>query len=128
MLPHLVFNEPGYSASEASQQKQSKQYDRQIRAATLKVAILGQMKKPSELFQDLISDHFRLKKRRILKQLDEWEEQERQTSTKTSGGDHSGLVAGGGIISSVKVVKGLCEKIRAHIEKTWPDKKKEGVK
>jgi len=102
------FNEPGYNASCASQQKQSDTYDRQIRAATLKVAMLGQMQKPSPLFEDCMNDHFRLKKRRILEQLDEWEALEEKNDKSYSGA----LVAGGGIRSTHKIVKEICDEIR----------------
>ena len=102
------WNEPGYDVNSPSQQTQSKQYDRQIRAATLKVAILGQMKNPSAMFTDCINDHFRLKKRRILEQLDEWTEMEEKLAGKSS----SSLVAGGGIRCSSKIVVGICDEIR----------------
>mmetsp|Transcript_1482 Transcript_1482/g.1970 ORF Transcript_1482/g.1970 Transcript_1482/m.1970 type:complete len:146 (-) Transcript_1482:131-568(-) len=126
-----VFNEPGYTANNPPQQRQSKEYDRQIRAATLKVAILGQMKNPSALFSDCISDHFRLKKRRILKQLGEWEELEKQATTSSSTNESSAsqgaLVSSGGIKPSVKIVKGFCDRIRHHIDNAWPDEEKEGI-
>lgn len=105
-------------------------YDRQVRSATLKVAILGLMKKPSHLFADCINDHFRLKKRGILKQLDEWEELEKKEETASAGTSNraathrNSLVAGGGALHSAKIVKDYCDQIRSHIEATWPDKKK----
>ena len=117
--------ESGYAAADQRQQKQSKQYDRQVRAATLKVAMLGQMKTPSPLFADCIHRHFRLKKNQILKQLEDWQALEDEfnkeasssgtattTSTTVSCDRTSALVAGGGIRSSSKIVKKLCEEIR----------------
>ena len=105
----------GYDANSASQQKQSEKYDRQIRAATLKVAILGQMTKPSPMFLECINDHFRLKKRRILEQLGEWEEMEKKHE-KDSGA--ASLVSGGGIRSTVKIVKQICDDIREFYDPT----------
>ena len=102
-------------------------YDRQIRAATLKVAILGQMRKPSPLFADCINDHFRLKKRRILKQLEEWLKVEKDAEAAGEvirATTRSALTAGGGIAPSTKIMQDLCKQITEHIEKTWSDKKK----
>lgn len=118
------FNEPGYEPGDAANQRQSEQYDRQIRAATLKVAILLQMKNPSPLFRDVIIDHFRLKKLSLLEQLDRWEAIEKQQDVAQ---DNSNvittpivLVAGGGVRPSYKIVKGLCDEIRRWVEITYP--------
>ena len=115
----------GYAAADERQQKQSKQYDRQIRAATLKVAMLGQMKKPGALFADCIHRHFRLKKNQILKQLEDWQALEDEFNKEASSSETASkgsttasndrtcvLVAGGGIRCSSKIVQCLCEEIR----------------
>jgi len=122
LVPDPYFNEPGYAAADERQQKQSKQYDRQVRAATLKVAMLGQMKKPSPLFADCIHRHFRLKKNQILKQLEDWQTLENEFNKESSSSGtatttsttrwQSALIAGGGIRCSSKIVQGLCEEIR----------------
>jgi len=124
LVPDPYFNEPGYDASSAHQQKQSKLYDAQIRAATLKIAILGQMKKPSAMFSEVIQDHFRLKKRHILRQLDAWEKLEADEQKEAAGKPVAQKVAGGGIAHSTRTVKGYCDNIRAFTEDQWPDKKK----
>lgn len=130
LVPDPYFNEPGYDAASAEQQRKSKIYDCQVRVATLKVAILGQMKSPSHLFADCIIDHFRLKKRRILKQLEEWEELEKKEEESSSGTanvasatSRNGLIAGGGCTHSAKIMKEICEQIRSHIDDMCPDKK-----
>mmetsp|Transcript_58868 Transcript_58868/g.175143 ORF Transcript_58868/g.175143 Transcript_58868/m.175143 type:complete len:716 (-) Transcript_58868:42-2189(-) len=127
------FNEPGYDPTDDTQRAKSKVYDKQIRAATLKVAILGQMKKPTPLFEDCIHDHFRLKKRRILKQLEDWEALEKgegeeaggTTASSQRGLNPSQLVAQGGIRSSQKIVSDLVAEIKKVINQKWPDPKKE---
>lgn len=124
LVPDPYFNEPGFDASSPHQQKQSKLYDAQIRAATLKIAILGQMKKPSAMFSKVIQDHFRLKKRHILRQLDAWEKLEADAEKEAAGKPIAQKVAGGGIAHSARTVKGYCDNIRAFIEDQWPDKKK----
>jgi len=120
------FNEPGYDASDPGQQVRSRLYDRQIRAATLKVAILGQMKNPSFLFEDCINDHFRLKKHRILKQLAEWEELEKKEAKKKDDvksvePGRGNLVAGGGMRSSPEILSAVCDEIRRLLEVKWSD-------
>lgn len=124
LVPDPYFNEPGYDASSAHQQNNSKLYDAQIRAATLKVAILGQMKKPSAMFSDVINDHFRLKKRYLLEQLEAWEKLEVDAEKEAAGKPVPQSIAGGGTSHSAKSVKACCDEIRAFMEDKWPDKKK----
>jgi len=125
LVPDPYFNEPGFDASSSDHQKRSKLYDAQIRAATLKVAILGQMKKPSAMFSKVINDHFRLKKRQILTQLEAWEKLEVEAEKAAAGAAVPKTVAGGGTSHSAKIVKGYCDEIRAFTEDQWPEKKKE---
>jgi len=84
------------------------------------------MKQPSPLFADCIRDHFHLKQRHVLTQLRAWEELEQRfeaskTGSSATGSSH-GLVAEGGIRSSVKIVAGFCNQIRQHIEEGWLEK------
>ena len=128
-VPDPYFNEPGYDASDEIQQKFSKVYDAQIRAATLKVGILDQMLKPSPIFRDCIHDHFRLKRRSIIKQLSEWENLARNEdldSTKINSGNapFKRRIDGGGMCRSHASVKGYCDGIRLFISKKWPQSAK----
>mgnify|MGYP006194986761 CR=1 FL=1 len=82
------------------------------------------MKKPSAMFSKVIQDHFRLKKRHILRQLDAWEKLEADAEKEAAGKPIAQKVAGGGIAHSARTVKGYCDNIRAFIEDQWPDKKK----
>ena len=128
------FNEPGYDPTSLSHQKLSDQYDRQIRAATLKVAIKESIEHPPAWFKDVIHDHFRLKKRQILEQLDKWEDMEKerngvieQPAVATSGHTSSSpLVAGGGLRSSYKTVKGICDSIRHLMQLRYGDEEDGG--
>ena len=74
------------------------------------------------MFLECINDHFRLKKRRILEQLGEWEEMERKHE-KDSGAASS--VSGGGIASTVKIVKQICDEIREFYDPTEKEEEEE---
>lgn len=55
-------------------------------------AMLGQLKNPSEPFEDVIRTHFRLKAKPIIKQLDEWV---RLDDGRATVGDGGGASPGG---------------------------------
>uniref|UniRef100_A0A7S2HDG1 UBC core domain-containing protein n=1 Tax=Helicotheca tamesis TaxID=374047 RepID=A0A7S2HDG1_9STRA len=126
-VPDPYFNEPGYDPSSDDAKRNSKVYDNQIRAATLKFAIFEQLEKPPIMFRDCVANHFRLKKRRILKQLAEWEELAKECETKSNkaktSGRHGyqGLVAGGGIRPDRNVIKETCSKIEKSLQEKFPD-------
>jgi baculoviral IAP repeat-containing protein 6 len=76
----------------ASGQKQSNEYNEVIRAATLKWAILEQMKNPSAGFEELIRMHFVLKKESLMKQCAEWIKDAQVSRTAGFGKKIQGLV------------------------------------
>lgn len=107
------FNEPGYDHNSPHHQRQSNDYNRQIRVATLQEAILGQIQCPSLMFEDCINCHFRLKKRYILEQVDEWEAMENEHDGQVS------FIAGGGIPCSHKMMHKICDNIRKLINEKY---------
>lgn len=70
--PYL--NEPAWS--NCSGTPQSKAYSANVRRMVVRTAMLNNLKNPPEPFEDVIRTHFRLKARSIVKQLDEWLEQD----------------------------------------------------
>jgi baculoviral IAP repeat-containing protein 6 len=68
------FNEPGYERSRGtpSGNASSREYDANIRQATVKWAILEQIKCPPPCFKDVVVKHFWLKRHKILRQCEEW--------------------------------------------------------
>mmetsp|Transcript_37843 Transcript_37843/g.50247 ORF Transcript_37843/g.50247 Transcript_37843/m.50247 type:complete len:139 (-) Transcript_37843:121-537(-) len=113
-VPDPYFNEPGYSPSSDDQKRHSVVYDHQIRAATMKFAILEQLKNPSKIFRDCIINHFRLKKHRILKQIEEWKNEAKGCKLDWQ---KERLVAGGGIKPIDKDVSEICSKIEDYLKK-----------
>ncbi|KAL4237916.1 Baculoviral IAP repeat-containing protein 6 [Mactra antiquata] len=68
------FNEPGYERSRGTQSgnASSREYDANIRQATVKWAILEQIKSPPPCFKEVVVKHFWLKRHKILRQCEEW--------------------------------------------------------
>ena len=67
------FNEPGREKNimNAGTNSQAIEYNKEIRDATIKYAIINQLKYPEEGFEDVIKTHFVLKKDNIIKYLTE---------------------------------------------------------
>ncbi|XP_068681369.1 baculoviral IAP repeat-containing protein 6-like isoform X1 [Montipora foliosa] len=68
------FNEPGYERSRGTPagQQNSREYDANICQATVRWAMLEQLKKPSPCFKQVIQAHFYFKKDEILAQCEQW--------------------------------------------------------
>ncbi|XP_060789217.1 baculoviral IAP repeat-containing protein 6 isoform X8 [Neoarius graeffei] len=68
------FNEPGYERSRGtpSGTQSSREYDGNIRQATVKWAMLEQIRNPSPCFKEVIHKHFYLKRAEIMAQCEEW--------------------------------------------------------
>ncbi|KAK8727583.1 hypothetical protein OTU49_009634 [Cherax quadricarinatus] len=68
------FNEPGYERSRGTPtaMQNSREYDANIRAATVRWAMLNQLRNPSPCFKEVIDRHFWLKHKEILEQVDSW--------------------------------------------------------
>ncbi|XP_028983369.1 baculoviral IAP repeat-containing protein 6 isoform X2 [Betta splendens] len=74
LVAEPYFNEPGYERSRGtpSGTQSSREYDGNIRQATVKWAMLEQMRNPSPCFKEVIHKHFYLKRAEILSQCEEW--------------------------------------------------------
>ncbi|KAH8092454.1 ubiquitin conjugating enzyme family protein [Cristinia sonorae] len=81
--PYL--NEPAWSSSTGT--PASKAYSANVRRMVVKTAMLGNLKNPPEPFTDVIRTHFRIKAQSIIKQLDDWLEQD---DGKLTSGENSG--------------------------------------
>ena len=82
------FNEPGYERSRGTPSGNacSREYDANIRQASVKWAILEQIKNPSPCFKEVIQKHFWLKRHKILRQCEEWiAEMETYSNDKRTG-------------------------------------------
>ncbi|GAQ82844.1 ubiquitin conjugating enzyme family protein [Klebsormidium nitens] len=69
-VPEPYFNEPGYEAH--GNKTASHSYTRNQRRNTLQLAVLGMLRHPPAVFADVIRTHFKLKRREIEAQCDEW--------------------------------------------------------
>ncbi|KAM3863276.1 dual E2 ubiquitin-conjugating enzyme/E3 ubiquitin-protein ligase BIRC6 [Diretmus argenteus] len=74
LVAEPYFNEPGYERSRGtpSGTQSSREYDGNIRQATVKWAMLEQMRNPSPCFKEVIHKHFYLKRIEIMSQCEEW--------------------------------------------------------
>ena len=74
LVAEPYFNEPGYERSRNTPagQQSSNEYSANIKQATVKWAMLNQLKNPCPSFKDVIQAHFYLKKEKILKQVNSW--------------------------------------------------------
>ncbi|XP_059157271.1 baculoviral IAP repeat-containing protein 6-like isoform X2 [Physella acuta] len=74
LVSEPYFNEPGYERSRGtpSGAASSHEYDANIRQATVKWAMLEQLKNPSPCFKEIIQTHFWLKRHEILLQCEKW--------------------------------------------------------
>ncbi|KAJ3268472.1 hypothetical protein HDV01_002730 [Terramyces sp. JEL0728] len=66
------FNEPGYG--EPVDTPESKSYNGNVRVNVVKHAMIGQLVNPPGNFKEVVQNHFRLKRDRILKQVEVWQE------------------------------------------------------
>uniref|UniRef100_A0A8P4K7V8 Dual E2 ubiquitin-conjugating enzyme/E3 ubiquitin-protein ligase BIRC6 n=1 Tax=Dicentrarchus labrax TaxID=13489 RepID=A0A8P4K7V8_DICLA len=74
LVAEPYFNEPGYERSRGtpSGTQSSREYDGNIRQASVKWAMLEQMRNPSPCFKEVIHKHFYLKRTEIMSQCEEW--------------------------------------------------------
>jgi len=74
LVSEPYFNEPGYERSRNTPagQENSEEYSANIKQATVKWAILNQLKQPTPCFKDVIHAHFYLKKDEVLEQVQGW--------------------------------------------------------
>uniref|UniRef100_A0A0M3HTT6 UBC core domain-containing protein n=1 Tax=Ascaris lumbricoides TaxID=6252 RepID=A0A0M3HTT6_ASCLU len=74
LVSEPYFNEPGYERSKCTQagQQASRDYDANIRQATVRWAMLEMIRHPPVAFRDVIMSHFWLKRYEIISQITEW--------------------------------------------------------
>ncbi|KAE9551922.1 hypothetical protein FO519_004881 [Halicephalobus sp. NKZ332] len=80
------FNEPGYERSRNTPagQQASRDYDANIRAMTVRWAILEQIRNPPKAFEEVIKCHFYLKKDEITTQIKNWIEEMQKYADENS--------------------------------------------
>jgi len=79
----------------------------------INTAMLGQLKNPTEPFADVIRTHFRLKRKAITKQLDDWVRMDDGQPTLGDGGGASISGSGGSNAQLSKDVDELKKLIQA---------------
>ncbi|XP_018118501.1 baculoviral IAP repeat-containing protein 6 isoform X7 [Xenopus laevis] len=74
LVSEPYFNEPGYERSRGTQggTQSSREYDGNIRQATVKWAMLEQIRNASPCFKEVIHKHFYLKRAEIMAQCEDW--------------------------------------------------------
>lgn len=99
LVPKPFFNEPGYESQIGTPRgdQNSLQYNEVIRVATIEHAMVGQLRRPPQHFEDIIRSHFYYKRDAINKTCDLWLN-EAQTNSNSAKGHYAKLL---------KVVKDL---------------------
>ncbi|XP_069689782.1 baculoviral IAP repeat-containing protein 6 isoform X2 [Periplaneta americana] len=74
LVPEPYFNEPGYERSRGtpSGNQSSREYNSNICQATVKWAMLEQVRNPCPCFRDVIHTHFWMKRQEIVNQIEGW--------------------------------------------------------
>ncbi|KAK7586069.1 hypothetical protein V9T40_003945 [Parthenolecanium corni] len=74
LVPEPYFNEPGFEKSRKTEygKKHSSKYNINIMEATVKWAMLEQLRNPTPCFKDIIRSHFWLKRNEITNQIINW--------------------------------------------------------
>lgn len=74
LVSEPYFNEPGYERSRGtpSGNASSKEYDANIRQATVKWGMLEMLRNPVSCFRDVIQRHFWLKRREVIAEIEAW--------------------------------------------------------
>lgn len=74
LVPTPFFNEPGYESQIGTPRgdQNSRSYNEVIRVATIEHAMVGQLRKPPQHFEQIIQSHFYYKRNAINKMVDQW--------------------------------------------------------
>jgi len=82
MTDDPYFNEPGCEreAGTPDGQARNQGYANIVRWGTVKYAMLDQLKNPSKGFEDVIRNHFRIKKEKVLRTTGKWTEDSKRNS------------------------------------------------
>eukprot|EP00479_Gromia_sphaerica_P007545 TRINITY_DN2548_c0_g1_i1.p1 TRINITY_DN2548_c0_g1~~TRINITY_DN2548_c0_g1_i1.p1 ORF type:complete len:207 (-),score=39.48 TRINITY_DN2548_c0_g1_i1:248-868(-) len=73
-IPEPYFNEPGYESEIGTPQgkSNSEEYNVEIRRGNMEYAILEMLRNPPKGFEEIIQNHFFLRKKEVMKLVDEW--------------------------------------------------------
>jgi len=88
MVDRVYFNEPGYEHTEGQPEAEKLNigYSNVVKISNINYAILNQLQKPSEGFEEALGLHFTLKKDAIVNTINEWIKQaEQQPDAKYTG-------------------------------------------
>uniref|UniRef100_A0A1B6HP87 UBC core domain-containing protein n=2 Tax=Homalodisca liturata TaxID=320908 RepID=A0A1B6HP87_9HEMI len=88
LVPEPYFNEPGYERSRGTQagNQSSREYNSNICQATVKWAMLEQLRNPSPCFKQVIQTHFWMKRKEIKSQIEAWiADMESQSADRRTG-------------------------------------------
>lgn len=74
MVAEPYFNEPGYDSLMGTPdgKSASEGYNHNVKLQTVKLAMIEMLQKPPEDFQEVIRTHFRIKRRRIIQDIDDY--------------------------------------------------------
>jgi len=74
LVPDPFFNEPGYERNRGTPEgdRQSRAYNETIREATVRYAMIQQLKQPPAELKDAIHTHFRLRRAAVVEQVRGW--------------------------------------------------------
>lgn len=74
MSEEVYFNEPGYEGEAGTEEgeKKNEGYSNIVRLCNIKYAMIGQIKTPSEGFEEVIRRHFYMKREVIMKEVGKW--------------------------------------------------------
>ena len=103
LVPDPFFNEPGYERTRGTPEgdRQSRAYNETIREATIRYAMIEQIKKPSAELKQPIIEHFRMRRDAILAQVKGW------AGEKENSPRHAGALA--------TLIKDLEAAMQAHL-------------
>ena len=74
LVPDPFFNEPGYERNRGTPEgdRQSRAYNEVIREATVRYAMISQLRSPPPELKEAIHSHFRMRRRQIVEQVQGW--------------------------------------------------------
>lgn len=74
LLDEPYYNEPAYESQRGTKEgdQRSFEYNEPLRLATIRHAMIGQMRNPSPGFEDVIQKHFYIQKNRLIRQAETW--------------------------------------------------------
>ena len=84
LVEEPYFNEPGWEKDIGTPKgiANSKNYNDKIHPNTIKLGMIDMIKNPPAGFEDVIKNHFIMKKEEIIRNLDKWSEQTESTENK----------------------------------------------